>query len=88
MNAPPFDMGKDSLFVGYYTPADFSVFHALGWELPRHVLDLFCESRVATNGMVSPSGKSYPKNLLACLDWYKVGSMGSSFKESMRDIIL
>jgi DNA polymerase-1 len=39
-----------TLFVAYLATAELSVFAALGWPFPRHVLDLYIEARNLTNG--------------------------------------
>src|SRR6478672_1600942 len=39
-SAPPFDIGDNSLFVGYAAaPAELACFLALGWQFPVHVFD-------------------------------------------------
>ncbi len=52
---PPFDLGPESLFIGYSLPAEWSVFLRLGWPLPLMALDLFAEYRCATNGLNVPA---------------------------------
>ena len=47
--APPFDIGDDTLVVGYSLWAEFTVFQTLGWALPRHVFDLHTAFLAATN---------------------------------------
>ena len=47
---PPFDVGPDSLFVAYMAAAELGCFAALGWPVPRRVLDLYVEFRAMTNG--------------------------------------
>jgi hypothetical protein len=48
---PPFDLGPDTLFVGYSLPAEWSVFVRLGWAIPPMAVDLFAEFRCAANGL-------------------------------------
>jgi hypothetical protein len=50
---PPFPIDKQSLLVSYSSPAELSVFAALGWPWPARVLDLFPEHRVGINGLPS-----------------------------------
>jgi hypothetical protein len=37
---PPFDIGPDTLVVGYSLWAEMTCFQVLGWPFPQHVLDL------------------------------------------------
>jgi DNA polymerase family A len=37
---PPFDIGPDTLFVGYSTWAELTCFLVLGWKFPQHIFDL------------------------------------------------
>ena len=41
---PPFRVDSGALFVAYFASAEISAFLALGWPLPRHVLDLYVDS--------------------------------------------
>jgi hypothetical protein len=47
---PPFDVGPNSLMVGYMTAAELSCFLALGWPFPHNVVDLYTETIAAVNG--------------------------------------
>lgn len=47
--APPFEISDDALFVTYFATAELGSFLALGWPLPRYVLDLYTEFRLVTN---------------------------------------
>ena len=38
--APPFDIGPDTLFVGYSAWAELTCFMVLGWKFPVHIYDL------------------------------------------------
>jgi len=80
----PFDTGKDSLFVAYYSIAEFSCFLQLGWSLPENVIDLFVEFRNQTNGLTLPLGNS----LLGALSYFGVDSMEALEKEQMRDLAI
>ena len=57
MEQPPFNIGSDALFVAYFASADFSVFLALGWDLPANIFDCHAEFRCQTNGETLPFGK-------------------------------
>ena len=37
---PPFDIGRDTLFVAYSAWAEMTCFLQLGWQFPVHILDL------------------------------------------------
>ena len=47
---PPFPVDQHTLFVAHNATAELSVFHALGWSLPTHILDTYVEARCAYNG--------------------------------------
>lgn len=51
----PFDTERD-LFVAYFASAEVGCFLVLGWSLPAHVVDLYAEHRVATNGLPVGNG--------------------------------
>ena len=56
MDQPPFDIGPDALFVAFFASAEFSVFLALGWDLPANIFDCHAEFRCQTNGETLPFG--------------------------------
>lgn len=86
--ANPLPVGTDVLYVAYAAQAEWSVFLALGWQLPEHVLDLFVEFRCVTNGLTKPNGGPLDASLIAALIHYGLDSMTVVEKESMRDLIL
>lgn len=45
------DLGPNAALVAYLASAEIGCFLQLGWRLPRLVLDLYVEHRVATNGL-------------------------------------
>ena len=81
---PPFPTGPDSLFVAYYASAELGCFHALGWQPPANVLDLFTEFRARTNGTDWLEGRS----LIAALQYFNVDGIGATEKQGMRELIL
>jgi hypothetical protein len=83
-SAPPYGVGADTLFVAYYASAEIGCHLALGWPVPRNVLDLFTEFRNHTNGIPTPSGSS----LLGALAYFGLDSIGTAEKDVMRDLIL
>ena len=46
---PPFDVGRDALFVAYSAQAELMCFKALGWQFPVHVFDLHTAYQATTN---------------------------------------
>lgn len=82
--APPFRVDERALFVAYATPAEFSVFNALGWSAPARILDLFVEFRAMTNGLKTPSGAG----LLGALVYHGLPAMDAAEKKAMRDLAI
>jgi hypothetical protein len=81
---PPFSIGPDSLFVAYYAPAELSCFLALGWPLPRRILDLFVEFRNRTNGLALPHGAG----LLGAMAWHGLDALGGAEKKSLQELAI
>jgi DNA polymerase I len=81
---PPFDTGRDSLFVAYYASAELGCLAALGWPMPICVLDLFVEFRCITNGLVVPSGNG----LLGALAYFGLDCLEIAEKDSMRELAM
>jgi len=84
LKSAPFDISDNSLFVAYFSTAEFSCFHSLGWQLPINVLDLFVEFRNLTNGLSKPSGNS----LLSALAYFGMDAISVAEKTEMRDLAL
>lgn len=80
----PFPVDDSALFVAYYASAEIGCFLALGWPLPRNILDLFCEFRTQTNGRDLQSGNS----LLGALTYHGLGGINASEKDDMRNMVL
>lgn len=80
----PYSTGPDSLVVAYYASAEMSCHLALGWPLPCHVLDLYAEFRVETNGKVLPVSNG----LLGALAHYGHNGISALEKDAMRDLVL
>ena len=81
---PPYSVGKDALFVGYFVSAELSCHLALGWVLPENVLDPWAEFRCMTNGLKLPSGAS----LLGAMVYFGLDCLSSVEKEDMRNLVL
>ena len=84
LDAAPFDVGEDSLFVAYYAAAEMACFAALDWAAPANVLDLFAEFRNLTNGLATPCGGS----LLGALAFFGLDGIGAIEKDDMRALVL
>jgi DNA polymerase-1 len=84
LDAPPFPIGPDTLYVCYYATAEMGAHLALGWPLPVNVLDLYVEFRNRTNGLKCPLGAG----LLGALSFYGLNAMDAAEKDEMRQLAL
>lgn len=82
--APPFPIGPETLWVAYYSSAEWGCFIALDWPLPTAVLDLFVEFRCRVNGLETPAGAS----LVGALAYFGLDHLGAGEKDDVRDLIL
>ena len=80
----PYDTGPDSVTVAYYASAELGIFLSLGWQLPKWVLDLYCEFRSQTNGHYYTNGAG----LLGALSWYGQSATSAREKDIYRELIL
>ena len=103
LKAAPFDT-ENALFIAFYASAEWSCFLELGWKLPKHILDLYVEHRLQTNGIPRPkrdrnkqkdlvqSGKMQKSagrdSLLAALALRGLAHIDADDKEEMRRLIL
>ena len=81
---PPFNLGKDNLYVAYYASAEMGCHLSLNWPLPENLLDLFVEFRIYMNGLRPQGGFG----LLGAMSCFGLGHMAPSIKESMRDLAM
>jgi hypothetical protein len=81
---PPWSVGFDVLFIAYYASAELGCLLALGWELPRRILDLFAEFRNLTNGLPTVCGAG----LLGALAFYGLDALDSADKDAMRQLAM
>jgi hypothetical protein len=65
--SPPYPIGDDSLYV-IFTQAELTCHLALGWPLPKNVIDLNSELRRVTSGRTLPSGHG----LIGFLRWLAI----------------
>jgi DNA polymerase I len=84
LRRPPFDLGRDNLFVAYYASAELNCHLALGWVLPTNVLDLYAEFRCMANGLPTPEGRG----LLGALAWFGLDHLDVTEKQAMRELAL
>jgi DNA polymerase family A len=81
---PPYRTDTGALFVCFAATAEGTCHLALGWPLPKKILDLSPVFRRVVNGRVAPEGKG----LLGALHYYGVDSIGAKRKDAMRDRII
>jgi hypothetical protein len=82
--APPFPIGSDSLFIGFYVSAELGCFRALNWRKPANILDLFTEFRDRTNGLQLPAGSG----LVGALTYFGLDTIAAQEKDRLRLLIL
>lgn len=81
------DFHQDSAFVCYYASAEVGCFLALNWLAPVHVLDLFAEFRVLTNGESRLNGLT-GSGLLDALAYFGLSHLDPDVKSHWRDRIM
>jgi hypothetical protein len=81
---PPFPTGPQTLWIAFYSSAEWGCFKALGWPMPTNVLDLFVEFRLRTNGLETPAGAS----LVGALTYFGLDTINAGEKDDMRDLVL
>jgi hypothetical protein len=84
LEAPPYAIDRDSLFVAYYASAEIGCHLALDWCPPGTVLDLYAEFRNLTNGKETPCGAG----LVGAMTWFGLGSLNIIEKEEMRRLAM
>jgi DNA polymerase I len=81
----PYRLDKNSLFVAFAAAAEFSCHLALGWQLPKHTLDLFFEFRNLTNSVDKVNQKA---SLLSALAYFNIPHATTEKKDSMRALAM
>lgn len=81
-SVPPFPIGQDTLFVAFNASAELGCFRALGWPMPKRILDLFVEFRNHVNGLLSARG------LIDALNYFGLDALDAREKKEMRDLVL
>ena len=81
---PPYRTDDKVLFVSFVANAEMACHLALGWPVPKNVLDLSPAFRNLTNGRATPEGKG----LIGMLRYYGLDSIDTKHKDAMRDRIM
>jgi DNA polymerase I len=83
MTAPPFDVAT-TLVVAFFASAEIAVFRALGWCVPKYVVDMYVEFRERTNGVLP---RDASRSLIGALHYFGLPAMKAKDKEAMRELI-
>lgn len=81
---PPYGTGGDTLLIAYTASAEWNCHLALGWPMPRRVLDLYAEFRNLTSGTRPPAGWG----LLGALAYHGLPALDAVEKETMRALAM
>jgi DNA polymerase I len=81
---PPYRTDDNVAFVNFSGQAEMCCHLALGWPIPRNIIDLSAIFRCLTNGKATPEGKG----LLSMQRYYGLDAISSKRKDAMRDCIL
>ena len=82
---PPYRTDDGVLFVNFVANAECACHLALGWPLPKNVLDLSPAFRNLTNGRYTPEGKG----LLGALRYFGLNTISSTkHKEAMQKRVM
>lgn len=85
LKVPPFPIDETTIVVAYFASAEMACFKALGWPMPKNVLDLYAEFRNKTNGLpYLPGGRS----LIGAMKFFGLDSIAIEHKEEMRTLAL
>jgi hypothetical protein len=85
---PPFCIDDETLFIAFFSSAEWGCFLALGWPLPTRVIDLYAEFRRETNGMVKSELYKGKHDLLHALSYHGIYTITAAQKEEERQLIL
>jgi hypothetical protein len=81
---PPYRTDPDVLFVSFVANAECVCHLALGWPMPKRVLDLNPSFRNLVNGRQTPEGKG----LIGALRYYALDAITAKQKDSMQKRVL
>lgn len=82
----PLPTDSDVLYITFFAPAEASTWHALGWENPLYVIDLYVEQKNADN--TNLKNKQIKNSLLAVSLRRGLNVMDALHKDQMRDLII
>jgi hypothetical protein len=82
MREAPFPVDDRTVVVTFAAWAEMECFQILGWPQPKHVIDLYAEHRVQTNGILRPS-KDRRDNLLTAARIRGLDPMDTEEKRAM-----
>jgi hypothetical protein len=82
---PPYRTDKRVLFVCFAGTAECTCHLALGWPLPKNLLDLSPLFRCYINGKVPPAEG---KGLVGAQSYFGLSTVGAKYKDAMRNRIL
>jgi DNA polymerase I len=81
---PPYRMDGRVLFVCFVANAEIGCHLALGWPIPKNIIDLSAEFRCLTNGRKVPAGKG----LIGALTYFGIPTISSKEKDEIRKRIM
>lgn len=81
---PPYRVDDRVAFVCFVAQAEIACHLALGWPVPRNIIDLSPIFRHLTNGRSTPEGKG----LIGMQRYYGFNAIDSKHKDAMRDRIM
>ena len=84
LTSPPFAVGADTLFVSYYSTAEWNCFLQLGWPIPARTVDLYVEFKNKFNGRDTVAGFS----LLGALAQHGLSAIDAAEKNEMRQLAM
>ena len=87
MREAPFPADGRTVVITFAAWAEMECFQILGWPQPKHVIDLYAEHRVQTNGVLRPS-KDRRDNLLTAARIRGLDPMDTQEKRAMVELIL
>lgn len=87
---PPYPTDEDSLFLAFYSSAEFGCHQALGWPEPARSLDAYLEFRHFTNSATESAadhGQGF-YSLAGALRYFGTDQLDTLHKKEIRDLIL
>jgi hypothetical protein len=81
---PPYRLDGRVLYVCFVGNAEIGCHLALGWPIPKNIIDLNAEFRCLTNGRKVPAGKG----LIGALTYFGIPAISSKEKDEIRKRIM